>query len=320
MHDAFGKVNNINTYNGYGRAYLQKDLSRYLGKRFKGSYLSDILQPMPARLDAFHLVSEGDKLTESEIGEDDPKDGLPVSLDQWIRREHLHCLKVDLRGTDLAWDVSRLLGVARVARQEHGKLGLQGLWLSIDPHEQCESPQYIVETLNKVREKDAETYEAIRHIEQPCRRDLHEHPLDVSPIAALKPVLIDESLTDVEDLKLATKLGYNGAVLGTCKGHSSSLLTAAECAQRGFACTVQDLGNPSIGLAHSVSLAAHLQSVKGVEISGRQFFPAVNEPLSRVHPGLIRLQDGKADTTMLGSFGLGYRWESLGISLESEQP
>lgn len=319
LHDAFGKVNRINSYSGYGRAYMQSDLSRYLGKKFRGMYLSDIIRPMPAAIDAFHLVGGLDKLAESEITDEDPKDGLPVSLDQWIRFEHPHCLKVKLRGSDLSWDIERLIAVATVARQEHRKLGLSGLWLSADTNEQCETPQYVVDLLEEVRRRDPQVYEMILYIEQPCHRDLREHPMDVSDIAKRKPVIIDESLMSRQDLELALKLGYTGAALKTCKGHSAALLTAAECAQRGIVYTVQDLTNPGISLAHSVSLAAHLGPLRGVETNSRQFFPATNGPLSRVHPGLARLTDGKLDTTTLGGVGLGYQWEKLGMQLEASQ-
>lgn len=317
LHDAFGNVNRINSYNGYGRTYMQHDLSRYFGKRFKGSYISDILQPMPARIDAFHMVGGLDKLTEGEISSDDPHDGLPVSLDQWIRYDSLHCLKVKLRGTHMDWDVRRLLDVARIARDEHAKLGLRGLWLSADTNEQCQSPDYVVEMLTKVRQQDVQTYDAILYIEQPCHRDLREHPLNVSKIAELKPVIIDESLMGLEDLGLALDLGYTGVALKTCKGHSSALLTAAECTQRNIPYTVQDLTNPSIALAHSASLAAHLRPLHGVETNSRQFFPATNEPLSRVHPGLAKLHDGQLDTSTLGGAGLGYQWERLEMHLEA---
>lgn len=312
LHDAFGKAAGINSYNGYGRSYMQHDLARYLGKTFKGAYLSDFIQPMPAAIDAFHLVGGLDKLTESELTDDDPKDGLPVSLDQWIRYEHLHCLKVKLRGTDLSWDIDRMLAVARVAREEQAKLGLQGLWFSADTNEQCASPDYIVEMLEKIRQQDAQLYDQILYIEQPCHRDLHAHPLNVSQIAARKPVIIDESLMSLRDLDLALDLGYTGAALKTCKGHSAALLTAAACTRRNIVYTVQDLTNPAIALAHSVSLAAHLRPLKGVETNSRQYFPASNEPLGRVHPGLTKLTDGKLNTTTLGGPGLGYQWDRLG--------
>lgn len=314
LHDAFGKAAGINSYNGYGRSCTRHDLSRYLGRRFRGAYLSDFIHPMPPAVDAFHLIGGLDKLTESEVTDDDPRDGLPVSLDQWIRYEHLHCLKVKLRGRDLDWDIHRVLQVARIARDEHARLGLRGLWLSLDTNEQCEEPDYVVEMLGKVRQIDPRAYEAILYVEQPCHRDLEAFPIDVAKIAALKPVIIDESLMSLKDLGRALELGYTGAALKTCKGHSAALLTAAECARRGVVYTVQDLTNPGIALAHSVGLAAHLRPLKGVETNSRQFFPASNEPLGRVHPGLTRLRDGKLDTTTLGGVGLGYQWEKLGVT------
>jgi L-alanine-DL-glutamate epimerase-like enolase superfamily enzyme len=316
LHDGFGKVNRINSYNGYGRSYVEHDLSRYLGKSFKGAYLSDFLHPMPASIEAFHLVGGLDKLTGLEITDEDPKDGLPVTLEEWILYEHLHCLKVKLRGTDLEWDINRMLDVARVARQEHARLGLQGLWFSADTNEQCSCGDYMVDLLRRLGEQDPALFEAILYVEQPCHRNLRDYPLDVSKIAALKPVVIDESLMGMKDLELALDLGYSGAALKTCKGHSSALLTAAECTRRGIVYTVQDLTNPAISLAHSVSLAAHLSPLKGVETNSRQFFPATNEALGRVHPGLTKLRDGNLDTTTLGGVGLGYQWEKIGTAFE----
>ena len=120
----------------------------------------------------------------------------------------------------------------------------------------------------------------------------------------------------LHDLDLALDLGYTGAALKTCKGHSSALLTAAECTHRNIVYTVQDLTNPAIALAHSVGLAAHLRPLRGVETNSRQFFPAANEALGRVHPGLTKLTDGQLDTTTLGGPGLGYQWERIGTAFD----
>jgi len=38
--------------------------------------------------------------------------------------------------------------------------------------------------------------------------------------ARIKPVVIDESLVDLESLELARELGYSGVALKACKGHS----------------------------------------------------------------------------------------------------
>lgn len=121
-------------------------------------------------------------------------------------------------------------------------------------------------------------------------------------------MIIDESLMGLRDLDLALDLGYTGAARKTCNGHSSALLTAAACTRRNIVYTVQDLTNPVISLAHPVSLAAHLRPLKGVETYNRQFFPASNEALGRVHLGLTKLADGKIDTTTLG----GVVWGTSG--------
>jgi len=127
LHDAWGNAAGISCYDGYGPAHMRSDLATWLGAAYAGKYIADYLSPMPETLDAFHLVGGLDKLRESEITDDDPQDGLPVSLDQWIRYEQLHCLKVKLRGTDLDWDLELTLAVAAVAREEHAKLETTGL-------------------------------------------------------------------------------------------------------------------------------------------------------------------------------------------------
>src|ERR1051325_9921892 len=47
--------------------------------------------------------------------------------------------------------------------------------------------------------------------------------------AKLKPVVIDEALTDYDAVKRARALGYSGVALKACKGIGPSLLMAAVC-------------------------------------------------------------------------------------------
>ena len=44
VHDAFGNVNGIESYRGYGPEHMSFDLSRYLGPKFKGVYPSQFLR------------------------------------------------------------------------------------------------------------------------------------------------------------------------------------------------------------------------------------------------------------------------------------
>jgi len=320
LHDAFGNVNAIDTYAGYGPDFMAADLSAYLGGSFSGAYISDFICPrMPRRLSAFHLVGGLDKLRESEITDEDPRDGLPVSLDQWIRYDRLHCLKVKLKGTDLEWDLERLREVAAVAHEEHERLGLSGLSLSADTNEQCDSPDYCVELLERLRESDPRTYEELLYLEQPTGRDLRALRFDMRKLAALKPVLVDESLTTLEDFDLAMELGWSGVALKACKCQSAALLLACKAEHLGVPYTVQDLTNPGIALIQSVGLAGHLNTLKGVEANSRQFFPAASRQEARVHPGVFKLTDGAMDTSSIRGTGLGYRIAEIGESFLSKE-
>jgi L-alanine-DL-glutamate epimerase-like enolase superfamily enzyme len=287
-------------------------LSRYGGDLLKGKYPADFLRKeMPPTIPAFHLVGGLDKLRESEITDDDPKDGRPVSLDQWIRFEHLHCLKVKLKGTDLDWDVARTLEVVNIAREEHQKLGLEGLSFSADTNEQCEHPDYIIEMVAKIKEADATAERDLLYIEQPTARDLRKDMHDMRPLAKVKPVIIDESLMTLDDFNLAMELGWSGIALKACKCHSGALVFAALAEVQGIDYTVQDLTNPGISLIQSVTLAGHLNPLMGVETNSRQFFPGANIPEAKVHPGLYRLNDGAVDTTTIRGPGFGFRWDEI---------
>ena len=311
VHDAFGRAAGISTFDGYGPEHCAADLSRHLGPAFKGKYVSDVIRPMPGRMPAFHLVGGLDKLCASEITDGDPRDGLPVSLDQWIRYENLRWLKIKLGGRDLDWDLDRLLSVVSIAHEEQDKAGATGLEFSADTNEQCESPAHMVELLTKLKERRPQAYEELLYVEQPTERDLRAHRWDMRELAALKPVVIDESLMTLDDFELALELGWSGVALKACKCQSAALVFAAKAAQQGIAYTVQDLTNPGLALVQSVALASHLSPLRGVETNSRQFFPAANGYIADRHPGLVRLDGGQLDTSSIRGPGIGYQADGM---------
>jgi len=308
LHDAFGNVNGIDSYRGYNAEFMD-DLSRYLGPDFAGEYIRPAYQP---QVPIFHLCGGLDKLTRDELDDSDPQDGIPNCLEDWVAREGMYCLKVKLRGNDLDWDVERTIAVHDIGREELGKLGMAELHLTADTNEQCESPQYIVEMLHKIRERSPEAYDRLLYIEQPSERDLTARRHDVRPIAELKPVIVDESLINLETFDLAMELGWSGIAMKTCKGHSADMIFAAKAGKLKIPYAVQDLTNPSLALIHSVGLGARLYTIMGVEANSRQFFPAsTSQAEKRVHSGIFRLQRGQADTSSLQGTGLGYQMERL---------
>ena len=64
VHDAFGNVNGIDSYLGYGRDFMAWDLSRYLGDTYRGVYPAQFLRAaFVAELPVFHLAGALDWLT-----------------------------------------------------------------------------------------------------------------------------------------------------------------------------------------------------------------------------------------------------------------
>jgi len=309
LHDAFGLVNGISSYTGYGPDFVSHDLAAHLGPDFRGRYLSDYIRPrMSAAVPVFHLVGGLDALRAADVLPNAPADGWPNSLDAWIQRDGLFCLKIKLRGTDLAWDLERTIDVYRIACEARAQMngGTERLRLSADTNEQCDSPAYMIELLHRLAERDPAAYDALLYVEQPTERDLRGHRFDMRALSALKPVILDESLTGFAEMDLALDLGWSGVALKTCKCHTMALLMAARAEQAGIPYTVQDLTNPGLSLLHSVGLAAHLHPLMGVEANSRQFYPATSAPEAEVHPAVVEIRGGVAPTATLAGPGLGY--------------
>jgi hypothetical protein len=123
--------------------------------------------------------------------------------------------------------------------------------------------------------------------------------------AKLKPVVIDESLIDLESLRLAREMGYTGAALKACKGQSQSLLLASAARKYGMFLCVQDLSCPGASLIHSAGLAAHVPGVTAIESNSRQYVPAANQAWGARFPGIFRIRNGTMETGCLTGPGLG---------------
>ena len=112
--------------------------------------------------------------------------------------------------------------------------------------------------------------------------------------AKLRPVVIDESLTGLDTLKLAREMGYTGAALKACKGQSQTLLLAAALQKYKMFLCVQDLTCPGAALVHSVGIASHVPGVSGLEANAREYVPAANRGLGEEVPRHLRSQ-GRMD-------------------------
>jgi L-alanine-DL-glutamate epimerase-like enolase superfamily enzyme len=313
VHDAYGKLHRRNCYHTYGPDFLPHDLGHYLGPEFQGETLAQYISREPApRLPLYHLIGALDPLTAADVTQP-VGDGLPETLPEWIRFNGLTHFKIKLNGDDLAWDVDRVVAVDRVTEETQRQRGVCGSGVSpvrwcysLDFNERCGHVSYLLEFLRKLRERAPAGFERIAYIEQPTARDLKADPSNVMHEAAkLRPIVIDESLVDLESLQLAREMGYTGAALKACKGQSQSLLMAAAARKYGLFLCVQDLSCPGASLIHSAGLAAHVPGVSAIESNARQYVPAANRPWEKRFPGIFHITDGMMETGCLTGLGLG---------------
>jgi len=302
IHDAFGKIHNRSCYQTYGRDLMPRDLSNYLNADFKGEYLDRYILPKTKpRIAMFHSVGGADAVLQSELKER-INDGLPETLAEWIKFNGLTHIKIKLQGEDLKWDVERTVNIDRVASE----IGPKVAWkYCVDFNERCPNVEYVLEYLRKVKELTPAGFDRILYLEQPTARDLKANRQNVMHEAAkLRPVVIDESLTDLESLLLAREMGYTGVALKACKGQSQAMLMAAAAQKYKMFLTVQDLTCPGASLIHSVGIAARVPGVAGVEANSRQYMPAANKPWEKRFPGLFIVKDGTLRTESLNGKGL----------------
>ncbi len=312
LHDACGRLLERPLYDTYGEEFLAADLAAFLepaegsAVSFKGLRPRHFLRfPRPDRLVAWHLVGGSDPVEPGDLKGDEPDDGYPLLLRDWIRRDGLKCLKVKLRGNDAAWDLDRLRQVGRVAVEENV------WWLSADFNCTVGDPAYVTAILDTLLADEPRIYGMILYVEQPFPYDIETHRLDVRCVSARKPLFMDESCHDWRMIRLGRELGWSGVALKTCKTQTGAILSLCWARAHGMTLMVQDLTNPMLAQIPHVLLAAHAGTIMGVETNAMQFYPEASRAEAQVHPGLYRRRDGCVRLDSIRGPGFGYRLEEI---------
>ncbi len=311
IHDAYGHLHGVPVYETYNANYLSRDLSTMLKPSvdhvsFEGLYPSDFLSGKPElKLPVWHLVGGLDPISEDELTGDEPHDGYPVLLRDWIRRDGLDCLKIKLRGNDTEWDFDRLSRIGQIAQEE----GVT--WLTTDFNCTVHDPAYVNDILDRLKLSDPVTYQKILYVEQPFPYDLEANRIDVRSVSARKPLFMDESAHDWKFVQMGRDLGWTGVALKTCKTQTGALLSLCWAKAHGMTLMVQDLTNPMLAQIPHFLLAAHAGTIMGVESNGMQFYPEASAPERETHPRLYRRQEGILDGTTLSGPGFGYRVDDI---------
>jgi L-alanine-DL-glutamate epimerase-like enolase superfamily enzyme len=310
LHDAFGRLCGQHVYSTYNAAFMSRAVGDFVedsaNVSFAGKYPADFLAPRaPAVLPAWHLVGGLDPLARADLKGDEPDDGYPVLLADWIRRDGLKCLKIKLRGTDAAWDFTRLTEVGKIALAE----GVE--WLSADFNCTVTDPAYVCDILDRLKAGHGDTFARLLYVEQPFPYDLEQHRIDARAVSARKPLFLDESAHDWRLVRLGQSLGWNGVALKTCKTQTGALLSACWAKAHGMQLMVQDLTNPMLAQIPHVLLAAHAGTIMGVETNAMQFYPDASTPEAKVHPGIYRRRNGAVELSTISGPGFGYRLDEI---------
>ena len=312
LHDAFGVLHGVPTYQTYNASFMNTDLAHYLEPAegadvsFAGRYPENFLiLRRPQELPAWHLVGGKDPIDPAELTGAEPDDGEPVLLRDWIRRDGLTCLKVKLRGDDPAWDYERLTGAGRIAIEERCD------WLTADFNCTVSDPFYVTAILDRLMAEHPRIHGMLLYVEQPFPYDLEAHPIDVRSVSARKPLFLDESAHDWTLVRLGRALGWTGVALKTCKTQTGALLSLCWARAHGMTLMVQDLTNPMLAQIPHALLAAHAGTIMGVETNSMQFYPAASRPEAQVHPGLYRRRAGKIRLGTIAGPGFGYRLQEI---------
>ena len=306
LHDAYGRLHSKSSFDCFTHEHVGTDLSHFLGEEFLGKDFSEIIAPKTApTLFLYHLVGSLDPLSKDDLNRK-IDDGLPETLEDWIRSQQLSHLKIKLTGKELDADVGRVVEIDRIASRA---FPTKQFSYSLDFNEACENEDYVIDFLERLERLNREAVPKIHYIEQPMGRDLRlRKEVTMHRVSRLKPVVIDESLTDLEMLRFAKQQGYSGVAVKACKGISDSILLSAAAKQWGMKIYVQDLTCIGGSFMASASLASRIQGVTAVEGNGRQYCPAGNKDWESLYRPMFKILGGVVPTELLNGVGMGFSW------------
>ena len=306
LHDAFGRLHNTNSFNLLTPEIIGSDLSPWLGEDFVGKHFNEsVLPKASSTLNLYHLVGSLDPLSAADLNRK-VGDGLPETLEEWINKQQLSHLKVKITGQDLDADVGRVFEIDRIAM----RCAPTRDWsYSIDFNEACENEDYVIDFLERLDRLSKDSTQKLHYIEQPMQRDLRARKeVTMHRVSRLKPVVIDESLTDLDSLMFAKQQGYSGIAIKACKGISDSLLFSAAAKHYGMKIYVQDLTCVGASFLTSAALASRISGVTAVEGNGRQYCPAGNKDWESLYRPMFHILGGVVPTELLEGKGLGFAW------------
>jgi hypothetical protein len=177
-----------------------------------------------ASIEARHTVGMVDAITAGDLASR-VGDGLPETLEEVVAVWGHRYFKLKVGG-QVANDIPRLESIASVLDRLS-----QPYFVSLDGNEQYADAQGVRELVEGIRARAslARLWDSILFIEQPIARKV-ALDADLRAVDLGKPVIIDESDSELDTFVRARERGYRGVSSKTCKGLYKSVLNAARCA------------------------------------------------------------------------------------------
>jgi len=200
------------------------------------------------------------------------------AVGEYCSRHKIRRLKIKIGSGDVQTDVAHVVAVSRAVA-----ITGDALDITVDANGCYPSAEMLSEFLSMLREQAPDIAVSISAIEQPSLFPLASDRHQWLNIAEEIPILIDESFVYLDDLTHASKCGWNGLAVKSCRGQTLALLGAAWGHARGWKNAVMDLTSPNIAAFHTVLLASHISGVSTAEVNAAQFlesgFMDLPEPL-----------------------------------------
>jgi L-alanine-DL-glutamate epimerase-like enolase superfamily enzyme len=197
-----------------------------------GQNLADCLPGRPREHVAIrHTVGMVDPLTKADSdAQNCQNDGLPETLEDYIRADNLHYLKIKLGG-DVDADSARLETIGQILMRAG-----RPIQFTLDGNEQFRTLDAFADFMSGMRRSSTigSMLDQALFIEQPVDRvTTFANPPDAATLAEIGlPLLIDEADGTTSAFRDALALGYRGVSHKNCKGVIKTLLNTMLVARR----------------------------------------------------------------------------------------
>jgi hypothetical protein len=280
-----------------------------------------------------HTVGGTDPLVSADLtSEQRIRDGLPETLEEYLRHDGLRFFKVKVSG-DLSRDLERLGRLWDVVLEADDPV------ITLDANESFTRLEDLDQFVRQLERQLLGLYQHTLFIEQPLPRALSLDPSTsaaVRRISERKPLVIDEADETLDAFRRAAAIGYQGVSHKNCKGFFKSLLNyglAHRWREEGRVAllTGEDLQNLPVVPLHQDFTALSVLGLEHCERNGHHYnfglcMLSDRDKANAVehHPEMyerrgdewfLRIRDGVVECASLQCSGFGIRdepdWASM---------